>query len=170
MRRTLLFLSMAALSVPLGHAGSAAPLQQTVSKDTVVTLERSSCFFGGCPSYTVTISADGDIVFEGRQNVKTLGNAKGHISGDQLEQLIAEFDRANYFALLDLYDGGSKSCPQFLSEAPVATISAQINGRKKTILHDLGCRSTKASETYPPELSELERNIDAIAGTEKWVR
>ena len=57
-------IALAACSTPADtHTAEAA-------SDVTVTLERSPCF-GFCPSYSVTMAADGRIEFEGRSHVQT---------------------------------------------------------------------------------------------------
>src|SRR6266404_6290314 len=76
--------------------------QRDIPKDTVITLERTECY-GTCPSYKLSILANGEVVFVGERNVKRVGKVKGRINQDHLKQLLAEFERINYFSLKDDY-------------------------------------------------------------------
>ena len=77
------------------------PISEAESqKNTEITLQRSVCF-GTCPDYTLTISEDGTVVFEGRMYVKNKGTIKSQISQEKIQQIIKEFEKADYFSLND---------------------------------------------------------------------
>jgi hypothetical protein len=146
--------------------------QHDIPHDTVITLERTECF-GTCPSYKLSISANGEVVFVGQRFVKRVGKVKGRISPDQLKQLIAEFERINYFSLKDDYgmSGGfgptpSEDCPEMWTDHPAAYTSLTINGKTKKVAHYHGCKGNDATE----KLTRLENRIDEIVNTERWVK
>jgi hypothetical protein len=91
--------------------------QQSIPRDTKITLKRTECF-GTCPNYTLTISGDGTVTFEGRQFVKKTGIFKSSISIKKVQQLIAEFNKANYFSLKDKYLSNEDGCPQLWTDQP----------------------------------------------------
>jgi len=121
-----------------------------------------------CPSYKLTIFADGRVVFEGREYVKAKGMTKGRISEEKLRQLISEFKKVNYFSLRDTYQPSDNGCPGFVTDMPSANSSIEINGRKKAISHYLGCREQGGD--FPLQLVSLENKIDEIVGTGKWLK
>lgn len=137
---------------------------QEIPSDTVMTLTRTACF-GACPVYELTISADGTVVFEGKRFVGTEGTAKSQLGKAELLELIKEFERINYFLLDDAYTQGSKGCPQVATDSPSAITSITINGKYKSVHHYYGCSGAKALE----DLTRLERRIDEITGSKKWV-
>lgn len=151
-------------------AGSSAQSfsQPAIPRDTVITLTRTSCF-GYCPSYKLTISADGTVTFEGRDYVKTKGTFKSRISRKQLQQLISEFKKANYFSLKDKYESEEDGCATVWTDYPSATTSLRINGKSKSILHYYGCHKDPGNAIYPKALTDLESKIDEIVGTERWI-
>jgi Domain of unknown function (DUF6438) len=142
--------------------------QPSIPKDTVITLSRTSCF-GYCPTYKLTISADGAVTFEGRDYVKTKGTVKSRISRTQLQQLISEFKNANYFSLKDKYESEEDGCSTVWTDYPSATTSIRIDGKSKSILHYYGCHKDPGNAMYPKGLTELESKIDEIVGTERWI-
>jgi|SRR5687767_775249 len=83
-----------------GNHAQQVSATQSIPSDTLITLERSGCE-GACQIYTLKISADGVVVYEGKQLVRRRGKAKSKITQEQLRQLISEFDKANYFSLRD---------------------------------------------------------------------
>src|SRR5262245_24019759 len=69
---------------------------ETTTGDAI-TLQRTACF-GTCPMYKLTITSDGTVIFVGERFTKTTGTAKGQITPNAFRQLVAEFERINYFA------------------------------------------------------------------------
>src|SRR6266566_6235535 len=84
----------------LAIAGSCLAQEKPIPDDALITLERTVCY-GPCPIYKVTITSDGTVTFEGRQNVKVKDIVKGHISREDVGSLIAAFEAASYFTLND---------------------------------------------------------------------
>jgi hypothetical protein len=123
----------------------------------IITLERTMCF-GKCPVYTLTIYGDGTVNYEGKKHVAVMGSQMARISENKVSQLIDEFMRINYFSLKDSYTRRG------MTDMPSAITSIRIGGREKTVHHYYGDR------TAPPELKELEKKIDQIAGSAMWVK
>lgn len=134
-------------------------------KNGVITLERTVCY-GTCPSYQVTIASDGAVTFEGRDFVRTKGTASAQIKPDDFDKLVNEFEKIKYFSLDERYEPGSPGCPGAVTDLPYARTSIQMNGRSKSVSHYHGCRDSELLRA----LTTLERRIDEIAGTEKWIR
>jgi len=152
-------------------AGTPA-VQTTAPKETVITLERSQCF-GTCPSYKLTVYGDGPVVYEGRKFVKVEGTVNDSVTQEQLKQLVAEFERADYFSLRDTYFDATDGCPVYVTDNPTANTSLELGGRKKTVRHYYGCREKDEDRTvggiYPKKLYDLESKIDEIVNTARWV-
>ncbi|HEU0143155.1 MAG TPA: DUF6438 domain-containing protein [Nitrososphaera sp.] len=147
-----------------------SPASNPVPKDAVITLERTICF-GNCPSYKLMIYADGVVVYEGREYVKTKGTAKGQIREEALKQLISEFERINFFSLRDTYYDQSDGCSAEVTDMPSAKTSIQVRGRKKTISHYYGCwEKGRDFVIYPQELFKLEKMIDEVVNSKQWVK
>ncbi len=135
------------------------------NKTGVITLERSVCF-GTCPSYKVAVASDGTVTFEGRDFVKTKGTATAQIKPNDFNNLVNEFEKVKYFSLDDKYEPGSPGCGRAATDNPYARTSIQINARTKSLSHYHGCGDSEVLRA----LTALERKIDEIAGTEKWIR
>lgn len=132
----------------------------------VITLERTVCF-GTCPAYKLEIFADGKVVYEGKEFVKRKGKAEGRITKDKLEQLVREFERINYLSLDDYYsERDPKNCPESWTDNPSATTSLNWKGKTKTIEHYYGCRGLVVLD----QLTALERKIDEVANSKRWVK
>jgi Domain of unknown function (DUF6438) len=130
----------------------------------VITLERTTCF-GTCPAYKVTIFDDGKVVYEGKDFVKRKGKAESQITKAELEDLVREFDRINYFSLDDEYVGDPKNCPESWTDNPSATTSLNWKDKTKTIRHYHGCRGSSVLD----QLTALENKIDEVVNTKRWI-
>ena len=134
-------------------------------RNDLITLERGACF-GPCPIYQVTIASDGTVTFAGRNYVKTKGTATAQIKSEDFNQLVSEFEKLNYFSLRDQYVNTSDGCNGFMTDMPSVKTSISLNGRSKSVSHYYGCRGPEIISA----LTALERKIDEIAGTEKWIK
>jgi Domain of unknown function (DUF6438) len=146
------------------RASAQPPFPQDVPSDTLITLTRTDCF-GGCPTYTLSINAEGKVLFDGRKDVKQTGEVESRISHEKLKELIAAFKKINYFDLQWRYDHGI-ACPQFSYDSPAAITSLTLNGKKKTIHHANGCTGSKELA----QLTWLEGKIDEAVKVDQWLK
>ena len=126
-------------------------------EDMVITLERTPCY-GFCPVYKLTIGGDGTVVYEGKDFVSIRNREETTISRDEIDQLVKEFKRIDYFSLNDEYT------ERTITDAPSVITSITLDGKTKTIEHYHGDFSA------PEELTELEDKIDEIVKSEKWIK
>lgn len=151
----------------LNHAQQISSTQ-AIPPDLLISLERTSCR-GSCPTYTLKISADGWVVYRGKTFVTTRRIGVSKPTQEQLRQLLAEFEKVDYFSLRDRYQHVADGCQSSGIDFPSAITSIRINGRSKTITHDYGCRDKfPDGPVYPKELFVLEQGIDEIVGSSKW--
>ena len=139
--------------------------EQPIPPDTLITLERTPCF-GTCPEYRITIAADGAVIFEGRRFVKNAGSAKSSISKEQVRELLAAFQKLNYFDLRDRYERPGDGCKQWATDHPTAVTSIRTNGKSKSVRHYYGCRGVDVLT----ELEKLEQAIDDVVNSAQWIR
>jgi hypothetical protein len=137
-----------------GASGSPSP---AINEDIVITLERTPCF-GQCPVYSLKIKGDGTVIYSGVQFVKITGIQETTISMDAVDQLLMEFEKADYFSLNDSYIKFGKS------DMPSANTSITLGGLTKAINHYLG------DLTAPKSLTELENKIDEIVNSDQWIK
>lgn len=124
-------------------------------KDLVIELERTMCP-GACPDYSLFIHGNGKIVYEGRHYVAAKGKHEGQISRAKVKQLPDEFYRIEYFSLKGKHDAVTH-------DGVITKISILADGRKKEIVN---CHSSQA----PEDLYQLEKMIDEISQSKRWVR
>lgn len=161
-----------------GNAQSpaATPPAQPVPQSTpesgkvVVELSRGAGYWDMAPAYRLLIYADGSVAYIGIKNVKTKGLAKGRISPEDLQRLVREFEKIDYFSLLDEYsDKGG--CPFFMWDGPNATTSLKLGNKEKAVFHDSGCYEDHRSLAFFPRgLTRLENLIDEIVKSEQWIK
>jgi hypothetical protein len=150
----VIFGLLLALWGPAAVCNGASYLSQTVipqniPRDLMITLERDGGGFPYYPTYKLTITADGAVIFEGRGSIEGT-TMNGSISRKRLRQLMAEFYRVKFFALEENY---TESRLGRLSDGGSAVTSIRINGKSKMVRHNLGCRGPEV----PKELTELDK-------------
>ena len=136
---------------------SSEPTSTAIHDDLVIKLERTPCF-GNCPVYSLMIKGDGTVIYSGVQFVKITGIQESTISIDAVEQLLMEFEKADYFSLNDSYTKFGKS------DMPSANTSISLGGQTKSVNHYLG------DSTAPESLTELEDKIDEIVNSDQWIK
>jgi uncharacterized protein DUF6438 len=134
-------------------AAAVSASQPVPQPHVMIVLQRTRCF-GACPEYTVWIAGDGSVRYEGRSAVAVAGTRTTTISRGAVESLLAAFDRIQFFSLKDRYFGP-------VTDLPTTYISLTLGERSKMVQDYFGA---------PKELKELERLIDEIVGTDRWVR
>jgi uncharacterized protein DUF6438 len=112
--------------------------------------------------YRLSVSASGEIAYEGKAHVHQLGAASGRIPRQQVDALLQELDRAGYFSFSSRYTSGEPACGRYATDSPSAISSATIQGRTKRIEHDYGCGAA------PGALVLLEHRIDEVLGSAQW--
>lgn len=156
MRRELMLLGL------LGACHHAPQAQAGPAQGPVITLERTPCY-GGCPIYRVELHADGAVRFVGERFTKVTGEATGRVPADSVKALMAAFEAAKFTTLPDTLTFGSPACPERITDLPSAIVTLTKDGRTKRVIHQGGCRGA------PPALDALEKRIDAVTGTERWI-
>jgi hypothetical protein len=163
-RITLLILGM------LVAACSAAAPQPTSTPEPsptpdyaglVITLSRTACF-GTCPIYKLVVYGDGRVEYEGERFVAVTGSQSSTISPDQVRDLVAAFEQADYFNLKDDY-----TAP--VTDLPTTITSVTFDGQTKTISNYGGCFELEGDEKAPQALCDFEARIDAVTNSAQWV-
>jgi hypothetical protein len=137
----------------------------TQGKTEVITMTRGACF-GTCPIYKVAIASDGTVTFDGANFVKVKGTATGTIKPEDFNKLVSEFEKIKFSSLDDEYVPGSRNCGPAATDLPYVRTSIQMKGKTKSVSHYQGCLNS----TVVHALFDLDRKIDEIAGTEKWIK
>ena len=119
--------------------------------------------FGFCPDYKITVYGDGRVVYEGRNFVDVTGTQTATLTQDQLNELIAAFEKTDYFNLKDEYIAP-------VTDLPSTITSVTLNGQTKTITDYGGCGFASREQAKPPQaLCDFEAKIDAVTNSAQWV-
>ena len=121
-----------------------------------MTLDRSFCF-GICPSYTVSIGANGDVKYCGKGFVEALGEHRKTVSVQAVAELANFLEDADFFGLNDSYIGG-------VTDHPTYYVEVQMNGQSKTVLNYAG-----EFAEMPSVVTQIEEAIDQTAETSAWI-
>jgi hypothetical protein len=167
--KVFLFFFVCMLSACGNSISQTENTNQTKQNELALIMKRSGCW-KFCPIYELTIQPDGKVLFEGIQDTKTKGNAEGVLDKEKLAQVTSEIEKADFFALKNSYTNVSDNCPKYGTDAPTVTLFIKLNGKEKTITHNLGCTETGENwKVFPQQLYNLENKIDEIAETKHWI-
>jgi hypothetical protein len=114
-----------------------------------------------CPVYSVTISGDGVVTYEGWAGVKTLGKRTHRINIESVRSLAEEFVRADFFSMRDRYEGldlGDGTI-RVVTHDDAVTIVLSIRGKTKSIYDFYGA---------PAILETLERRVDEVSQCSRY--
>jgi len=158
----LAFLPLAATApAPAAPAAGRSRISDADLRGAVIVLERGVCY-GACPAYRVRITGDGTVSFRGHEFVRYKTPRPAAIGRESVRALLAEFERAGFFGLPDVYSAEHCACA-VATDNPSAMTTLTFRGRTRTIDHDYGCHCA------PAALGELESAIDAAARVERWI-
>ncbi len=127
------------------------------SSSAVITLERTACF-GACPMYVLALYEDGTVVFNGLRFVREQGLRIANIGADQVRDLVGHARRISYTSMDDRYEGSATDPAP--TDLPSVITSVRLGDSPKSIHDYWGA---------PATLRELERHIDELAGSGKWI-
>jgi hypothetical protein len=117
-----------------------------------ISLSRTVCF-GTCPEYTVKMTEDGSVTYTGKKFVRVDGVHTWNIDPRAVRALADEMVKGGFFDLRDSYSSG-------MSDHATVYTTLVLDGRSKSIRDYI---------TGPPQLKQIERRIDMVAGTKRYV-
>jgi hypothetical protein len=128
--------------------------------DFLVSLERGPCF-GACPVYTVAVSADGSVLYNGIDFVLVEGSQEASLTPEEVSVIFQAVMEADFFVLQDRYEVSA-------SDLPSTTTTVTMNGHTKSVYHyGLGCGTDL--DLAPAGLCQLEALMEAIPLSNGWV-
>lgn len=137
--------------------GSKCPLPETqppasIGAQDFVELFRSGCY-GSCPVYTVRISANGDVSWDGRMYVNARGKRHATIKAEDARDLLERFRTAQFWSLCNSYSSG-------VTDSSTIETHAEIGGESKTV--------SNYANSAPAWVADLENAVDDVADTHRW--
>ena len=147
-------------TIALLLAVASAPAQMA-TQDIVIRIAWKGSPFGG-PVYTLTLTGDGLVRYEGFREVRVQGVQQRRVSPEAVKALANEFLKARFFALDDHYSviNNPDGTQVFVTDQTTRIVYAKIGDLEKTVTDYVGA---------PQELENLEKEIDAVAGSDRWV-
>ncbi|MFH0967200.1 MAG: DUF6438 domain-containing protein [Methanobacteriota archaeon] len=133
-----------------GAVNGAAP-----DKNSSVTLMRGMCY-GTCPVYSVTLSENGTVIYDGEMYVKETGVRNGTINASVFTRLMDQVDMVGVFKMKDTYTGYD------ITDMPSATLTIQEGNITKRVEHYYGDLNA------PITLTELEDLVDQSVNITQW--
>ena len=118
-----------------------------------IVLERTPCF-GTCPSYTLTLNADGTAEYAGGVHAPRQGVYRGTFGGG-LDRLASTLDRLGFWKLRPQYTVE-------VTDQPSQIVTIVTDGGKKTV--------REYGRTGPAELFALQSMIDGLAANVRWTK
>jgi len=131
-----------------------------ISKKIIINISKNG--IGNDPKFNLKIFGNGEIEYNGIENVKIKGFIKSYISNEKTILLLKKFKEENFFTLNNSYPQNN-----FINNSST-TISISIPKENSEIIK----KSVKYFNSYneiPKNLLNLEKKIYEIVGLKKWV-
>jgi TonB family protein len=142
---------------------------QNQNDSVLISLDRTLCY-GDCPAYTVSIRGSGKVKFYGYKYVSLIGIKTYFISTKSVDSLVQRILAMDFFSFNDSYtkkhilrqrpDGHVDTLTEEVTDLPTQYIIVKIGKHKKTVKDYYGA---------PEALEDLEKEIDIVAGTSRWI-
>ena len=131
---------------------------------TKVQLERSPCPRGTCPAYSLEVSKDGSVNYQGSSNVKVTGSASGSISQDDWKLLKTAVQNTRFFSMEDRLGKNSEGCTTLVNHHPTIKISVTRGHNTKQVAFYTGCWGLSSGKL----LAWLANTTDMVTDSTKW--
>jgi hypothetical protein len=138
--------------------GGTYPLNVLDTSSVHIQLSRGMCF-GSCPAYTVELTGDGRVRFEGRDYVDSLSPAPVTVGRDTVIAVLRAFETLKFSKLRGY---GVDDCYE-VTDHPSAGLILSYDGKSHEVDHYSGCSRA------PRALSDLEDTIDSLLGVKRWI-
>lgn len=113
------------------------------------------------PVYKITVHGNGAVEYVGEQNVRVRGPQASSLNEEQVQAILAGFDRADFFSLEDQafawgYHGGR------------VRVRITVDGKTKEVSSDTDHVGAKSG--LQAKFVATAANLDKIIGTDRWVK
>ncbi len=120
-----------------------------------ITLERGSCY-EICPEYSLTLSGNGTVIYDGKKGVREIGIRYGTINISAFNRLLDQFEKAGFFRMKSEYtECYTAYC--FFTDQPYVTLTIREGNRITQVKHYTG------NKDAPKILTDLEDAVDKSA-------
>ncbi len=118
----------------------------------LLSLQRTGCY-GACPVYRVEVFADGMVHFQGERHVMVTEPVELKLEPAAFQKLTARLEQS-----------GIAQWPDFLKVSSSDAPTVILTWKGHVVRHYRG------DDTAPAELTQLEDEVDALIGTERWTK
>jgi hypothetical protein len=164
-------LASAIVSGSLVHAQSVLKGEPSSYKpeEIQVGLSQTACL-GPCPVYSVQISGDGTIKYQGRENVAVVGSREAKIAPTEVAKIVNDFLRARFFEMPETYTGFADSVRFENGQFARRGGGVSTDGPKTVLTLRMGAKTKTISlyGRYPDELRHLGLLIDDLPDVRQW--
>lgn len=133
-----------------------------VPHDLEIELSRRGCMVL-CPRYSVTLHADGRVVYRGVEAVAVVGPAEARVDRARVQLANAALE-AFLATEPGRHPSRSARCTARVSDQPWVVLRVRRNGRTRTFTTDSLCPSSAAWTAFLP----LGQRLDALLDTARW--
>ncbi len=147
---------------------SSSSLLAKESPTNAFIYSKSACF-GTCPVYQIRVFEDGTLIFNGLNHVQKKGVYKFTDSPNLFQDVFQVLDDYDVNDFRDSYVGGyteDEVCKKRWTDFPTTTMSIQLGGKIKTIVHYHGCMGFDRED----DLKAMEDEIDKVLNLEPYIR
>jgi len=162
--RSLLLVAAVGLWACGSKPGEPEPAPPTVEYSLTafesLTLERTGCY-GFCPTYEVTVHADGLVIYQGYEHVGVLGEQRGQMDEAGMKELLALCAELDFFSLAAEYrwtedeEGNRRT----ITDQPSRFTTLRLGGREHQVENYFG---------GPEALRALEDRMDELSDAVAW--
>lgn len=145
------------------HGGLAGGREVARQDFKAIRIERTSCF-GWCPSYSLTIRANGEVEYEGKSDVAVKGLRRGVVSKLDIIFLFEAAERLKFKSLQDQYEGVKDGCKEVWTDLPSIVITFDAGEFKKNIRYYMGCRGMVILE----RIAWFADTVDEVGQVSQW--
>lgn len=101
------------------------------SDSLFMTFERTPCF-GKCPAFRVMLYRSGYATYEGTQFSEHMGMHSGFMTVDEMDEILEEAERIDFFSLEETYDAQVTDLPSMIIEIKTTAKSHKTRARVGT--------------------------------------
>jgi hypothetical protein len=131
-----------------------------------ITLQRSTCL-GNCPGYSVSVTPDGQIDFDGHAHVQAR-SAHRRATPSPYTAILAAVEHAGFRSMHDRYVGRDDGCNAVMTDQPGVKITVVDAAGRKSVDFYYGCTGAVA-DAVRPRIEQLARMIDQRLDTARWI-
>jgi hypothetical protein len=143
-------LSVAVLSACKTKKAKGSP---AVPSDFALELLHSGCR-GNCPTYTLSVGANGAAKYEGKRSVDMMGSYSKTLGAATITEMVKAINASNFWDFDDVYGGE-------IADAPGIHTTVTMDGKTKTV---------KDIRNAPQALKDLEAKLEELFGKNDWIQ